>query len=239
VIANDDPVRAEHAEDAVRRTEAKCRTNHPGLEVTSEVVTGHPVEVLLRQSSAAQLMVLGARGLGGFADALLGGVSLGVATRASCPVVVVRKDVPVTVGPVVVGVDSSSCGRVALEFAFAAAARLGADLVALQAWHEESLLAAPLSPTDRDEVERNIRLSLNRETAHLREEHPEVAIREVVQHGHPVAALTNAARDARLLVVGHRGGGGFDGLFLGSVAAGVLHHAPCPVAIVRNAAADS
>ncbi|MER5390894.1 hypothetical protein, partial [Saccharopolyspora sp. NPDC002686] len=34
VIANDDPVRAEHAEDAVRRTEAKCRTNHPGLAST-------------------------------------------------------------------------------------------------------------------------------------------------------------------------------------------------------------
>ncbi|MGW1679643.1 universal stress protein [Saccharopolyspora sp. NPDC002376] len=239
VIANDDPARAEHAEDTVRRTEAKCRTNHPQLEVTSEVLPGHPVEALLRQSAAAELVVLGARGLSGFANALLGGVSLGVATRAACPVVVVRKDIPVTVGPVVVGVDSSRCGRVALEFAFAAATRLGADLVVLQVWHEEALLAAPLSPTDRDEVERNISLSLNQETADLREKHPEIAVREVVRHGHPVAALTDAARDARLLVVGHRGGGGFDGLFLGSVAAGVLHHAPCPVAVVRNAAADS
>ncbi|MFI0467741.1 universal stress protein [Saccharopolyspora sp. 5N102] len=55
----------------------------------------------------------------------------------------------------------------------------------------------------------------------------------MAQRGHPVAELAAAAEDARLLVVGHRGRGGFTGLLLGSVAAGVLHHASCPVAVVR------
>ncbi|MDA3624689.1 universal stress protein [Saccharopolyspora oryzae] len=235
VIANDDPMRADHAEEAVRRTANRCRADHLGLAVTSEVGTGRPVEVLVRQSAEAQLVVLGARGLGGFTGALLGAVSLGVATRAACPVVVVRKDVPATSGPVVVGVDGSEHSRVALEFAFDAAARFGADLVAFQAWHEESLLYAPLAPSFRDEVEGKIRRSLTEATADLRDKHPDVVVHEVVQRGHPVAGLTDAARDARLLVVGNRGMGGFRGLFLGSVAAGALHHAQCPVAVVRNA----
>ncbi|MER7014462.1 universal stress protein [Saccharopolyspora sp. NPDC000359] len=236
VLANDDPMRTEHAEDAVSRMAAKCRADHPGLDVTAEVATGRPVEVLLDQSAAADLLVLGARGLGGFARALLGGVSLSVASRASCPVVVVRRGTPTGTGPVVVGVDGSPGARRALEFAFSAAAGYGADLVVLQSWHEENLLYTPLAPNFREEVDDTVRRMLSRQTADLRAAHPEVVVHEVAQRGHPVAALTDAARDARLLVVGHRGGGGFDGLFLGSVAAGVLNHARCPVAIIRNTA---
>jgi nucleotide-binding universal stress UspA family protein len=233
VIVNDDPARTDYVEEAVHKIMAKCRAQSPEVEVTAEVASGRPVEELLRRSAAAQLLVLGARGLGGFARALLGGVSTGVATHASCPVVIVRKDVSTNVGPVVVGVDDSTCSQEALRFAYAAADRLNADLVVMQVWHEEGLLAVPLTPPDREHVEREIEKSLVKQTASLREQHPEVTTREVAQRGHPVSALTDAARDARLLVVGHRGSGGFDGLFLGSVAAGVLNHAQCPVAVVR------
>ncbi|WP_211840731.1 universal stress protein [Saccharopolyspora hirsuta] len=235
LIVNDDPARADHAEQAVRKIAAKCRVHTPEVVVTAEVATGHPVEELVRRSARAQLVVLGARGHGGFADALLGGVSTGVATHAACPVIVVRKNIPTTVGPVVVGVDESPCSQQALRFAYAAAARLHAELVILQVWHEEGLLAVPLAPGDRDRVQHEIEQALVKQTAPLREQYPQVATREVVQRGHPVSVLTDSARDARLLVVGHRGSGGFDGLFLGSVAAGVLHHATCPVAVVRDA----
>ncbi|GAA0528225.1 universal stress protein [Saccharopolyspora subtropica] len=236
LIVNDDPARSDYAENTARRTAAKCHASLPQLPVTTEVAEGHPVEVLVRRSGQAQLVVLGARGHGGFANALLGGVSTAVATHADCPVVVIRRGVPTTVGPVVAGVDGSPCSQEALHFAYASADRLGADLVVMQVWHEEGLLTVPLTPYDRERVEQKISNSLAQQAAALRDQYPRVRTREVVQRGHPVAALTDAARDARLLVVGHRGRGDFGGLFLGSVAAGVLHHAQCPVAVVRSPA---
>ncbi|WP_010696743.1 universal stress protein [Saccharopolyspora spinosa] len=237
VIVNDDPARADYAEKAVQKAAAKCRAQAPHLNIDAEAVSGHPVEELLRRSAEAQLVVLGKRGQGGFTDALLGGVSSAVATHASCPVVVVRKGVPTTVGPVVAGVDGSESSLAALRFAFEEAAGRAAELVVMQVWREEGLLAVPLPPFDRAKVQREIERALAEQTAFLREEFPKVRTREVAQRGHPVSALADAGRDAQLLVVGHRGRGGFDGLYLGSVAAGVLHHAPCPVAVVRSAEA--
>ena len=55
----------------------------------------------------------------------------------------------------------------------------------------------------------------------------------VVEEAPPVQALTTAARDADLLVVGSRGLGGFTGLLLGSVSTQCAQHAPCPVVIIR------
>ncbi|MFD5573864.1 universal stress protein [Streptomyces cadmiisoli] len=57
-----------------------------------ELVEGDPSEVLIRASQGAELLVVGSRGRGGFARAMLGSVSQRCAQHAACPVVVVRQE---------------------------------------------------------------------------------------------------------------------------------------------------
>jgi nucleotide-binding universal stress UspA family protein len=60
------------------------------VPVRARVAQGHAAHVLLDASAGADLLVVGSRGHGGFADALLGSVSQHCVQHASCPVVVVR-----------------------------------------------------------------------------------------------------------------------------------------------------
>jgi nucleotide-binding universal stress UspA family protein len=60
-----------------------------GQEIEAIVKEGHPAKVLLDAAKDASTLVVGSRGLGGFAELLLGSVSHECAKRANCPVVIV------------------------------------------------------------------------------------------------------------------------------------------------------
>ncbi|GIF02766.1 universal stress protein [Actinoplanes siamensis] len=62
----------------------------PDLKVAESILPGHPAQVLIDASAHAALLVLGCRGLGSFAGALIGSVSQQCVQHAHCPVVVVR-----------------------------------------------------------------------------------------------------------------------------------------------------
>ena len=71
------------------------------------------------------------------------------------------------------------------------------------------------------------------EIAGWSEKYPDVPVNRHVLRGHPIKAPVDHSKGAELLVVGSRGRSGFAGMLLGSVSQGVLHHAHCPVAVVR------
>jgi nucleotide-binding universal stress UspA family protein len=196
--------------------------------------------VLLDQSNDAAMVVVGSHGRGGFARLMLGSSSTAVAAHATVPVVVTRGTTSSGAwrqGPVVVGIDGSSVAVSAIDFACRAAALRRRGLVAVHAWAQpdpfvdEAYAVLSESATRQTEA----RLAVSESLAGWRSQYPDVAVTEMIADGHPVDALLAEAKraDASLLVVGSRGRGGFTGLLLGSVSRGVLHHATCPVAVVR------
>ncbi|MFE7804516.1 universal stress protein [Streptomyces sp. NPDC057430] len=231
-------------ERVVAEAVARARSTAPGVDVSHAVVTGEPLTVLEAQSRAADLVVVGSRGMGGFVGLLIGSTAVHLAAHGQCPVLVVREGGDEK-GPVVVGVDGSAAGEQAIEFAFAEAALRGAPLRAIHAW---TLWNAPPSqmhegadtyvdpPSELAEAEERL---VSEALAGRRERYPGVSVEPRALRSQTREALIEASRSAQLLVVGARGRGGFAGLMLGSVSQAVLHHARCPVVVVRGAAERS
>jgi nucleotide-binding universal stress UspA family protein len=230
---------AAEADRLLREALAYATEGGADLEITGEVVTGAEAPVLLGEAGHAALIVLGSRGLGGFTGLLVGSVAQQVVSYAPGPVLVVRGESRET-GPVVVGVDGSDVSGDALEFAIVEAAARGADLVVLSTWWRVPDTREAELPLvyDIDDVQESQRRMVAGMVAKHRDRFPDLTVREEVRHGRAARALVEASATAQLVVVGARGRGGFAGLLLGSVSQALLHHAHCPVAVVRRPAPD-
>jgi len=199
-------------------------------DVRTVLAEGSPAHVLCERSSTAEMVVVGSRGHGGLADSWLGSVSWQVANHGQGRVVVVRghwRSVNQSPGPVVAGVDGSPASQDALRFAFEEAVLRDVPIVAVCA-----LADAPgkVGGAARMEDEFSRQMTLHEK------EHPEITVLRQVAFGAPRSALLTAAAEAQLLVVGSRGLGGVEGMSLGSVAGALVHHSPCPVAVVHPVA---
>ncbi|ETK32327.1 universal stress protein [Microbispora sp. ATCC PTA-5024] len=226
-----------HAERALEAAEATARERRPEVEISKEIVEGIPARILRDRGREAEEIVLGSRGLGGFAGLVIGSVSTHVAGHAPCPVVVVRTGWRDTHARVVVGLDDSAECDPALGYAFEQARLRRATLRAVFAWQLPVHTLAPEIAYDVSEVREARQRVVTRKLDTWRRLHPEVDVQEDLVYGHPVQALTEASGDADLLVVGSHGRGALGSAVLGSVGRAVLHHAACPVAIVRPRAA--
>lgn len=209
----------------------------PGVPVETDLLTGDPIPRLVAESAAAQLVVVGDRGLAGITGLLVGSVATGVAARAACPTVVVRGTEPggpiPAVGPVVVGVDGSPVSEAALACAFEEASARGVGLVALHTWRDTMVDGSVAPLIDWAAVEAEEQQVLAERLAGWAVKYPDVAVERVVARDRPAHALRERSRGAQLLVVGSRGRGGLVGTLLGSVSQTLLHHAACPVMVVR------
>jgi nucleotide-binding universal stress UspA family protein len=139
---------------------------------------------------------------------------------------------------ITVGIDGSDHSVRALEWAANEAAVRHAPLTVLtvhlvpqSGWTGNPIIL----PEDSEELEKE-RLAAEemtlKVTSQLGEPRPaSVTVRAV--NGFPAQELIEASREADLMVVGSRGAGGFARLVAGSVSSQVVHHAHCPVAVVR------
>jgi nucleotide-binding universal stress UspA family protein len=132
---------------------------------------------------------------------------------------------------IVVGVDGSASSKAALDWAIRQAKLTGAVVDAVIAWHYPAAYGYPV-PDDADYE----RLAAEVVTDAIAEVAGPVDIRPKVMEGNPAAVLLAASAGAELLVIGSRGHGGFVEALLGSVSQHCVHHAACPVVIIRDSA---
>lgn len=238
------PAAEQAAHELATRVADRVRQSVPGLRARGEARVGGAAAVLVEASRSARLVVVGTRGHGGLASALLGSTAVAVTSHAHCPVLVVTGEALRRADsrrPVVVGVDGSPSSQVAVRLAAETAAASGADLEVVAAW--QRLLPLPGSGASwyaivaEDEADDLVRESARTvgeaAVAAAKEVAAGLTVRLQVVEGPPVSALLVAARTAGLVVVGARGRGAVAGLLLGSVSQQVLHGAPCPVLVVR------
>jgi nucleotide-binding universal stress UspA family protein len=195
--------------------------------VTTEVLRGPPAGALLQKVSPESVLVLGSRGLGGFAGLLLGSVSQECVEYASSPVVVVRTERIVGDGDVIlVGKDGSEGAQRALAWAHALANATGASLHAVHAWR------ATVSERPPRVAERLRSQAADAVRGWTEQVDDDIETEEV--EGDPRDVLVTAAQRLApaLTVVGRRGAGGLRSMRLGSTANHLVRHGPTNVAVV-------
>ena len=193
---------------------------------------------LVEASADVDLLVVGRRERHAL-PRLLGSITHQCVLHSHCPVAVVPIDW--RVGPpkrIVVGIDGSEPSTLALRWALEEAARWGADLTVAHSWttpYPVEPWGMVVAPTDTELFRTSSQHLIEDSVAHalaMGAPSPPAWTAEVIEDASG-PALVRIASEADLLVVGSRGRGGFAALFLGSTSTQCLHHATCPVVVVR------
>ncbi|WP_439657855.1 universal stress protein [Lentzea sp. HUAS TT2] len=142
-------------------------------------------------------------------------------------------------GSIVVGVDGSPVSKAALRWAVDEAVRRDSDVAAISVWHRDNgVVSGPVPVEVAAQLSEEHQKSLGQKA--LDEALYDIGnvgarIRPVLVEGDPRHVLVEASADADLLVVGNRGHGAVTETLLGSVSAQCVHHAACPVVVVKEA----
>ncbi|TLP76926.1 universal stress protein [Nesterenkonia sphaerica] len=238
------------ARQGAEQTLAEAREilrDFPG-EATFHVEYGDAAGVLVAHSSSAELVVVGARGRGGFVGRVLGSVASALPAHAACPTVVVDRNYEFTSTnedpwissdqrPIAIGMDSSRGSKYAALKAAEMAVRHGVPLRMVMSvppldgalmWYPE--LGPRYDERERrhNELEDRLQVIVRWISEHF--EH--LVISCAVVDGLPVEVLQEETRNAQLTVVGTRGRGGLASALLGSTSSSLLMHAAGPVMVV-------
>lgn len=206
-----------------------------GLLIDTDLLTGQPAAAVSGSGAGAQMLVVGARGAGGFPTMLLGSVSRYSATHAACPVIVVRPENRSVTREVAVGLRDRDDTSRTLAFAFEEAALRDAALVAVHSCYlSPSALGGPAcskAAAYAEQASAGVSRELADAMGRWQDKYPAVPVRLDVMHEHPARMLTSYSERADLVVIGRRGGQ-VTGPAIGAIQHAVLHHARGPVAVV-------
>ena len=223
--------------EALRSYIASALGPDRGASVRAEAVCNLPRRALLDAAGEADLLVVGARGLGGFRGLLLGSVSQHCLHHATTPIAIVGPSRPRVTDEserIVAAIDGSENARRALAWALEEGRRRKA---AVEVVHACDVPSIGYYPHDGDSFglagyEKASRQLLKDAVAAENAEGLIGPVQEISRHGGAATVILEQANEADLLVMGSRGLGGLKRVLLGSVTTHVSHHATCPLVVI-------
>ena len=213
--------------DAKRRLAELVDTIETDVDITVRVVEGSPAEILSDLSASADLVVLGAH-----AGKLTSSTAHKLAGEVECPIAVVPEAFrPNDQRSIVVGMDGSDDSVDAFRWALDHAKNR--DVTALRVWNVTATGAVAPVNFDRSIWSDSTRCALeNAVSEALEGVETETEVNRVVDTGDARTVIRRRAEQASMLVIGARGHGAVSHFLLGSVAASMTAHPPCPTVIV-------
>ena len=221
--------------DLLQMAQASAAEQAPDVKVDIQLRHGSGGSVLREVSKEASIVVVGEHDKHWMDGGPLTDRALQIVSASEIPAAVI----PLKRGSdhgVVVGVDGSEESLQAVNFAAAEADRGGDELTVVLAfrrpgrWIERQLPKSGLAETILEED----RIVLAESVAGLGDKYPDLVVHQKLEPDtEPAKALVEAAKDARLLLIGSRGRGGFSRMVLGSTAHAVLLNLQCPTIVTR------
>jgi nucleotide-binding universal stress UspA family protein len=227
-------VELRHAgQELLARGEHLARTVAPRLDVTTTLLIGSRPDAIVHHADGAELLIIGALQHDLFGRLWSGSTVMGIAARASCPVIVVPEREPRTpTRQVLVGLKSTRQAEHLLATAFAVASQTRSGLRIVHTWHlmspyDEAIaerLPAPRWETEEAAVIEGLLID-------LRMAYPDVQVQVDVVHGQAAHVLVEASRDADVLVISRPVHGSLVH-HLGATARAVIRDSVCPLLVV-------
>lgn len=218
---------------------AAARAKHPDLEIRTETVKGSVSSALETASQGARLLAVGT----GADERALGSHVVRITHRAQCPVLVWRPPLAQRTGkplPVVVGVDESEGSTRAVAEAFGVARALHAPLTVAHMWEIDAAVGMGDLGGQGNMDWPLLEMLQNQQRERMDElvrpfavKYPNAHVNKVFEDVSPAKGLTELSQQAQLVVVGSHGRSRFAEAILGSVSQNLVHHAECPVLVVR------
>ncbi|MGY2746492.1 universal stress protein [Arthrobacter sp. UYCu723] len=222
--------------ELLHKAAASASRQAPDVKVEIQLRHGSAGAALREASKQASMVVVGVHDRHWMDGGPLTDRALQIVSASDSPVAVIPLKQGAAAGGVVVGVDGSEESSQAVQFAAAEADRGRDELTVVLGfrsparWVENRLPSSGLAETM---VAEN-RIVLSESVAGLGDKYPDLVVHQRLEKDtEPAKALVDIAAEARLLVAGSRGRGGFSRLVLGSTAHAVLLHVPCPTIVTR------
>lgn len=239
-VVYDPSVLHDAGESVVAEAAERCQAEgFPASRIHTDVVMGNATAALTKMSRHADLLVVGRRSLSGLERIFVGSTSVGVAATAHCPVVMISAaSSPGATGSkhrIGVGVDATANGAAALNAAFAEAQLRKVALEVIHAWDVPG--AVRRSGEHAVEVAGQAAAGgVQALLEPLQARYPDVTVTTHVVQSHPVKEMVARSKELDLLWLGVHTTAGFG---VGGVVRGVMAHAECPLALIRDRAEDA